>query len=536
VSLGLISEDLSVAKTKKEKIGELSAALLAAIDAPVPVTPTCRISKSKFMAGVQCPKREYLEVHHPELAASVDDGRKQQGIEVGLLARQMFPGGVLVAADHKHLSDAIRDTRELMANREVPAIFEATFEHSGVLVRTDVLTRNAKGFHLTEVKSSTKIKPEHTDDVSIQKYVLAGCGLQVKDTNLMHLSRDYVYDGAVGADGQNSYDISRLFATEELQPQSDGQVTRTLDEQFKMLARPLAPDVEPSTQCNSPYYCEFYDHCHPVWPDNDVRSLPIAGCKIEALRSGGIISIAQLPGLVALRECFHLTAKECRFALGAKDRGVQIAPELGAELRALRYPLYFMDFETVFPALPLFAGMRPYDQLPFQWSVHVLDTPGAEPKHYEFLATDTNDPRREFITSLCAVTGDSGNIVAYNKTFESQRLKELGAWLPEFAGRIENIQGRLWDLLPAVRKHVCHPKFAGSFSLKYVLPALVPEMTYEGMDVANGTDAGVAWEKLVRGGLGQVEREKLRKALLEYCWQDTLAMVKLLEQLRTIST
>ena len=120
--------------------------------------------------------------------------------------------------------------------------------------------------------------------------------------------------------------------------------------------------------------------------------------------------------------------------------------------------------------------------------------------------------------------------------FETQRLAELAVWLPEFTERVKTIQGRLWDLLPAVRKHVCHPKFAGSFSLKYVLPALVPEMTYEGMDVANGTDAGVAWEKLVRGGLGQVEREKLRKALLEYCWQDTLAMVKLLEQLRTIST
>ena len=139
-------------------------------------------------------------------------------MEVGSLARQMFPGGVLVAADHKHLSDAIRDTRELVANREVPAIFEATFEHSGVLVRADVLKRNGKGFHLTEVKSSTKIKPEHTDDVSIQKYVMQGCGVQVKDTNVMHLSRDYVYDGALGADGRRVYDISRLFATEEVQP------------------------------------------------------------------------------------------------------------------------------------------------------------------------------------------------------------------------------------------------------------------------------------------------------------------------------
>ncbi len=328
---------------------------------------------------------------------------------------------------------------------------------------------------------------------------------------------------------------SRLFASEALQPYGDGQVSRTLDEQFKMLAQPQPPSVEPNVECTSPYYCEFYDHCHPVWPDGDVRSLPIAGCKIEALRSEGITLIDQLPSQIVLKEHFHLTKKECKFALGAKEKGVRIAPELAAELGALRYPLYFMDFETVFPALPLFAGLRPYDQLPFQWSVHLLNEPGAEPKHYEFLATDTNDPRRKFITSLCAVMGESGNIVAYNQTFESQRLSELAAWLPEFAGRIENIQGRLWDLLPVVRRHVYHPAFGGSFSLKYVLPALVPEMTYEGMDVANGTDAGAAWESLVRGGLGQVERDKIEKALRDYCGQDTMALVRLLGKLRLAS-
>jgi len=485
------------------------------------------------MAGVQCAKREYLEVRQPELAEDVDDGRMQQGIEVGLLAQQMFPGGVGVAADYKHLSDAIRTTRELVANREVQTIFEATFEHKGVLVRTDVLKRNGESFHLTEVKSATKIKPEYTEDVSIQKYVMQGCGLQVQDTKVMHLNRDYVYDGSVSADGSNAYDRSRLFATEELQPYGDGQVSRTLDEQFRMLAQPEPPNVKPSARCNNPYDCEFFDHCHPVWPDGDVRSLPIAGCKIETLLSGGITSIDQLPSQIALMERFHLTAKECKFALGAKARVVQIAPELAAEFEALRYPLYFMDFETVFPALPLFAGLRPYDQLPFQWSVHVQRQPGSEVAHHEFLATDTSDPRREFITSLCTAVGESGHVVVYNATFESLRLAELAAWLPEFAGRITNIRGRLWDLYPAVRKHVYHPAFGGSYSLKYVLPALVPSMTYAGMRVAEGQGAGIAWESLVRGGLDEVEREETRKALLDYCGQDTMAMVRLLERLRT---
>jgi predicted RecB family nuclease len=163
----------------------------------------------------------------------------------------------------------------------------------------------------------------------------------------------------------------------------------------------------------------------------------------------------------------------------------------------------------------------------------VLSKPGAALEHHEFLATDTNDPRREFISSLCAVMGESGSIVVYNQTFESLRLKELAASLPEFAGRIRNIQGRLWDLYPVVRKHLCNPAFGGSYSLKYVLPALVPEMTYAGMAVADGQQAGRAWEKLVREDLDRVEREKTRRALLDYCGLDTMALVKLVDTLRT---
>ena len=171
--------------------------------------------------------------------------------------------------------------------------------------------------------------------------------------------------------------------------------------------------------------------------------------------------------------------------------------------------------------------MRPYDQLPFQWSVHVQRQPGRRPEHFEFLATDASDPRREFISSLCHALGESGSIVVYS-SFESQRLSELASWFPEFADRINAIQSRLFDLLPVVREHTYHPAFAGSYSIKSVLPALVPEMTYDGMQVANGQDAGLAWESLVRGSLDCGERERIRKALLDYCGQDTLALVILL--------
>ena len=240
----------------------------------------------------------------------------------------------------------------------------------------------------------------------------------------------------------------------------------------------------------------------------------------------GIESIRDIP------DDFPLNERLRRVCTSVQTGEPWFSPDLGRKLASLKYPLYFMDFETLNAAIPRFKGMCPYQQIPFQWSVHLMKEPGAEVEHYEFLATDASDPRREFIATLCTVIGERGSIVVYFQPFEEQRLSELAAWLLEFAGQIKKIQRRLWDLLPIVRNHVYHPAFAGSYSLKAVLPALVPEMTYAGMQVADGQQAGVAWESLVRGRLDQVERETTRKALLDYCGQDTLAMVRLVARLR----
>jgi hypothetical protein len=245
---------------------------------------------------------------------------------------------------------------------------------------------------------------------------------------------------------------------------------------------------------------------------------------MEELKEMGIESIREIP------DDFELSEIQRRAATCVQTSTPWFAPELATELNRLKYPLRFADFETINPAIPRFAGMRPYDHLPYQWSVHVQRQPSAEPEHYEFLATDGGDPRREFISSLCSVLGDSGRIVVYS-SFESQRLSELASWFPEFVDQIDAIKARLFDLLPVVREHTYHPAYAGSYSIKSVLPALVPEMTYDGMEVANGTDAGLAWGLLIRGGLDQVEGDRVRKALLAYCGQDTLALVRLLQDL-----
>jgi len=290
-----------------------------------------------------------------------------------------------------------------------------------------------------------------------------------------------------------------------------------------------APKIPVGRHCTEPVTCEFFDHCNPLLSDDHILRLPrIHASEVSKLVALGIQSIHDIP------ENYPLTGR-LRRACNSVQRGTRwFSPQLNEELKGLRYPLYFADFETVSPAIPRFAGMRPYDHLPFQWSVHVQRRPGAGPEHLEFLATDTNDPRFAFVSTLCDALGHCGNIVVYNQQFESQRLSDLASWLPEFAGRIEKIQRRLRDLLPIIRDHVYHPAFGGSYSLKSVLPALVPGMTYEGMEVADGQAAGLAWESLI-SGCNQAERQRKRKALLGYCGQDTLALERLVEKLQDVS-
>ena len=493
---------------------------------------TMRISKSKFVAGCQCPKRLYWEAHEPELAAepgAASAAVMEQGREVGLLARQLCPGGIEVHSEGG-FDQAIRATQELVPNREVPAIYEATFEHGGVLVRVDVLQRRRDGrWRLIEVKSSTDLKEDafHLEDVAIQYRVLSRGGMEVASACLAHINRGYVFDG-------RSIDVRRFFRIRNVTRRVEKlqhDLTFRLRGFFSVLNQPKAPNFPAGPQCTDPVTCEFYDQCNPPRPDDHVGYLPrIHASAVEELGEMGIESIHNIP------DDFLLNERQRRAATCVQSGEPWYdSAELKKELAALKYPICYMDFETVNPAIPRFPGMRPYDQLPFQWSVHRLREPGAAPEHYEFLAKDVNDPRREFITSLCAALGKGGSIVVYNQQFESQRLSELAGWLPEFSARIKKIQARLWDLLPIVRSHVYHPHFAGSYSLKSVLPALIPEMSYAGMQVANGQDAGLAWESLIRGGLGQVERDRIEQALLDYCEQDTLALVKLLGKLKMVS-
>jgi hypothetical protein len=357
------------------------------------------ITKTKFLAGTQCLKRLYFTVHEPELAAQPGESDQSiidQGREVGLLARQLFPGGVPV--DCRDREQAIRATRELLENPEVPAIFEGAFEHRGVFVRVDILQRRREQrWRLIEVKSTTAVKDHHLDDVAIQHRVVPRSGVDVAASCLAHVSREYVYDGG-------PIDVHHFFKIKNLTRQVEKlqhELTVQLRSEFRVLAMPEAPDIPAGRQCTDPFTCEFFDHCNPPFPDDHILRLPrIHASTVAKLVALGVQSIHDIP------ENYPLTGR-LRHACSSVQMGKPwYGPELSDELGKLKYPLYFADFEAVNPAIPRFAGMRPYDQIPFQWSVHVQRQPGAAPEHFEFLATDKSDPRPAFISTLCDALGD----------------------------------------------------------------------------------------------------------------------------------
>jgi hypothetical protein len=355
--------------------------------------------------------------------------------------------------------------------------------------------------------------------------VLSASGLKAS-VWLAHINREYVLTGTE-VDPQQFFLFRNLTTrAKNLQP----ELVLHLRSQFRILALPTPPEVSTGPHCINPVVCEFFFHCNQTLPEDHIGYLPRLNSKtMEQLEEIGVESIHKIP------DDFELSEFQRRVCTAMQTGKPWFSAELKAEFEPLKYPLYFMDFETVNPAIPRFVGMHPYDHIPFQWSVHVQREPGAAPNHFEFLAMNSDDPRPAFISSLCEALGEAGTIVVYNQQFESQRLWELAGWLPEYTQRIRGIQGRLWDLLPVVRNHVYHPAFGGSFSLKAVLPAFVPGMTYEGMEVANGQAAGLAWESMISGNSSHSERQAKRGALLKYCGQDTLALVNLVETLRSLS-
>ena len=478
-----------------------------------------RLSKSRYLAGLQCSRRLWLGWHDPEPRSEPLPGTVLAvGTDVGIAARLLVPGGILVEEGPGQHAQAVTRTRELIANPDVPAIFEAAFAFDSVLIRADILERLPSGaWRLAEVKSTIRVKPEHLHDLAIQAYVITGCGIALEQMQLVHVDATYVR-------GENEIDWHAYFKPEDLTDEVReliASVPERVAEMHAVMAMPTAPEIRPSGHCFSPFECEFWSRCTANKPPDWIFYLPrLSRTAFVELDAQGAESMRDIPS------DFSLTPGQQRVVDAVVSGREYISDDLCDALAPLGPPATYLDFETFSPAVPLYAGTSPYQRIPFQWSIHYDDGQGDVP-HFEFLAEGDSDPRRDFAQKLIVAIGrTSGPIIVYSP-FEAGVLHDLVAFYPDLSLPLRAVSDRICDLLPIVRTHIAHPGFLGSYSIKVVAPALVPGFSYDDLDeIARGDDASAVFYRLVSDRLmTNDDRARYRQALLRYCGRDTLAML-----------
>jgi predicted RecB family nuclease len=485
---------------------------------------TPMLSKSRFMAGLQCHLRLWYECYNREFASEVSPVQQavfDAGHEVGRLATWLYADGVLMEEDHLHHEDAVESTLTAMDNPKVAAIYEAGFIHDGVRIRVDILQRAGDGkWNLIEVKSATSAKDIYLPDVAVQHHVLRGLGLDIDRVFLMHLNNRYVYDGKKVA-------LEKLFSRTDLTRKTliyQKQVPSLLASFKDMLAQPEAPDIKPDRHCSIPYDCAFWEHCTQDMPEHWVMTLTgISQKKMDELDAQGVREIKDIPS------SFPLSTIQDRIRNCVINNQAYVSPDLYDELKDMVYPIHFLDFETLFRAIPLYAGTRPYQSIPFQWSDHILLKDGSV-EHREYLCEEDKDPREDFTHTLLDALGSSGSIVTYTN-YEENVIKGLTYRLPDYRNQLLALLGRIKDLHKIISKKYYHPKFYGSFSIKSVLPALLPEMSYKNLEIQEGQLAGLEYLRMIEGSTSPEEKERIKTNLLTYCGHDTLAMLRIREEL-----
>ena len=479
------------------------------------------LSKSRIISHRQCAKRLWLQINRPDL---LEDSANQSvfavGNTVGTLAREMIPDGVLI--DANDLREALRQTRKTLAAKPRRVLFEATAQHDGVLVQADVLAPLSRGWHLIEVKSSSTLKDYHVEDVAIQSWVLRQAGLPLAAESIAVVDTAFVYPG------QEQY--AGLLRQEEITrevAELRGEVPQWVAAARKTLTSKRMPRIEPGPQCGDPFPCPFTGHCIPPTEGYPVDILPNGRNLPAQLRAEGYRDLRDVPK-VRLSHPRHLQVWKA-----SRTGKAVIDPVLPQTLRALGYPRTYMDFESLNPAVPIWPGTRPYQQIVFQWSCH-RQTRDGRVTHHEFLAEGQQDPRHDFVVTLLDAVGRTGPVLVWNDVFEKTRLRELAELFPEFAPRINALIARIVDLLPLFRKHYYHPDMMGSTSLKAVLPTIAPDLAYGDLEVTNGTMAQEAFQCMLLQEIPEKKRESSQHALLKYCERDTEALMQIVNNFKDI--
>jgi pimeloyl-ACP methyl ester carboxylesterase len=483
---------------------------------------TSYLSKSLFIRGRQCHKSLWLHKNRPELRDEISDAQQaifQSGTDVGILAQQLFPGGIEVPYDGLTHQQQIEQTR-VELDKGTETIYEATFLHDGIFVKVDILHHGARGWEIYEVKGSTTLKDVYVFDAAIQYHALTGAGLDVSKVSIVHVNNSYTRYGDL--------DIRQLFTIKEITGQVQKLQSLVLDEvaaQRAMLTGEM-PAIDIGKQCDYPYHCDFHGHCWQRIPEDSVFDLRDRGVNKFSLYRQGIIRQSDIP--------LEMLNSRQRFQMESTINQQDHLDEMKVKkfLDSLWYPLCFLDFETVNPAVPSFDGCRPYEKMPFQYSLHIQDSADAGLRHFEYLTEPGIDPRAELLDTLLERIPETACIIAWNQSFEISVLRGLAAFFPMHREWIERMIGNFRDLMqPFKSRDIYLWEAKGSYSIKPILPLLVPELSYKDLDgVANGGDAMDAYYRM-NSTDDAGELTTIRQQLLDYCERDTEAMVRILEKM-----
>jgi hypothetical protein len=485
------------------------------------------ISKSKYMNGHQCHKLLWYDYNRKEDIPTPDAAamaRFEQGHLVGEYAKKLFPDGIEVAKGIVDFAEVLPASRKGARLRK--PMFEAAFQHGGAYARADILDPAPGGeWDLIEVKSSNEVKDYHYHDVALQKFVYDGAGIRIRKCYLMHLNKTYVKKGEI--------DPRKFFVktdiTEEVKDLLD-EIAPNLRKMAAVIRRPDAPNIAIGPQCKDPYACPLTGLCWAFLPKHSVADLYNPRNKQFKLMERGILQLAEIPDDFRLTNSQKIQVKVVRTGKPHIDE-----ERIREFLASLKFPIYFLDFETFGTAIPLIDKARPHQQIPFQYSLHVLNSPDEAPVHHSYLAEGPIDPRPDILKGLKELLGSKGTILTFNKIFETSRLDEMSRDYPEYRSWFEKINPRIGDLVIPFRQFAYyHPEQEGSASMKSVLPALTGR-GYSGLEIHEGATASLEFLRVTFGQVAAEERDRIRNDLLVYCGLDTEGMIDILRALARLS-
>jgi hypothetical protein len=486
--------------------------------------PLPMLSKSRYLNGLQCPRLLWIATNEPERLPEPDATLQHifdQGHLVEELAKKLYPGSIDLM-EEDFLGNIVR-AKELLPQRR--PLFEAGVLSGRIYSRADILNPvNSDEWDIVEVKSSTSVKDVNLHDVSFQKLCWEDAGLKIRKCFLCYINNQYVRNGDIKPE--------EIFTVEDITDKvaiAKEGIRERVAQMLQVINSPTCPAVDIGPHCSDPYVCALTD-CWEGLPKHNVFTLYYGGKKSYELYHSGILDIANIPAGYKLNDKQRI---QCQCVTDGRPHIEKDA--ISQFLDGLEYPIYYLDFETFSTAIPLFEGTRPYQNIPFQFSLHVQETHGGELKHFSYLAEGRDDPRPGLLASLSKMIGDYGSVIAYNKAFEKGVLEDLGIAFPEYTGWTNGVVSRLVDLIVPFRSfHYYHPSQKGSASLKSVLPA-VTGLSYQEMPIASGDNASLAFLTITFKNVTEEEATRVRQELLAYCKLDTEGMVKIVEKLNDLS-